>query len=149
MSDPATAFEDRLAAFVGRVLVPRRMAADPVNQPMIQHWVEAMGDDNPLYVSDEAARATGRVGVVAPATMVQAWTMRGYAASVEPTPAGSPFDELVALLDEGGYGSVVATDSDLELVRELVPGDHVSVEEVVESISPEKGTALGAGRFVT
>ena len=55
----------------------------------------------------------------------------------------------MALLDEGGYGSVVATDSDLELVRELVPGDHVSVEEVVESISPEKATALGAGRFVT
>ena len=24
---------------------------------MIRHWVEAMGDHNPVYVSDEAARA--------------------------------------------------------------------------------------------
>ena len=61
----------------------------------------------------------------------------------------STFTELVHLLAEGGYTSVVATDSDLEFHRELVPGDHVSVEEVVESISPEKATGLGDGRFVT
>ncbi|MFC3454411.1 bifunctional MaoC family dehydratase N-terminal/OB-fold nucleic acid binding domain-containing protein [Amycolatopsis speibonae] len=140
-----TSDEDRLAAFTGEVLVPGRIAPDPVNRPMIRHWAEAMGDGNPVYVSDEAARATGRDGVVAPATMMQAWTMRGYAASA----VEGPFDELVALLAEGGYTSVVATDSDLRLVRELVPGDRVSVEEVVESISPEKATALGAGRFVT
>lgn len=142
-------FEERLAAFVGRVLVERRPAADPVNQPMIRHWAEAMGDERAVYVSDDAARATGRPGVVAPATMVQAWTMRGYAASVAPAAEPSAFDELVALLAEGGYSSVVATDSDLEFVRELVPGDLVSVEEVVESISPDKTTGLGVGRFVT
>jgi uncharacterized OB-fold protein/acyl dehydratase len=144
-----TSYDERLAAYVGQVLVPRRPAPDPVNRPMIRHWVEAMGDANPIHVSDEAARAAGRDGVVAPATMVQAWTMRGYAATVSPARDAGPFDDLVALLAEGGYTSVVATDSDLELVRELVPGDHVSVEEVVESISPEKVTALGAGRFVT
>lgn len=146
---PAADFEERLAAFVGRVLVPLRPAADPVNQPMVRHWVEAMGDQNPVYVSDAAARATGRPGVVAPATMVQAWTMRGYAAAAAPAPDATAFDELVDLLAEDGYSSVVATDSDLEIVRELVPGDHVSVEEVVEAISPEKSTGLGAGRFVT
>jgi len=140
-----TSYEDRLAAFTGKVLVPGRIGPDPVNRPMIRHWAEAMGDGNPVYVSDEAARAAGRDGVVAPATMMQAWTMRGYA----PPAAAGPFDELVDLLAEGGYTSVVATDSDLKLVRELVPGDRVSVEEVVESISPEKNTALGAGRFVT
>ncbi|MFI1567931.1 OB-fold domain-containing protein [Streptomyces sp. NPDC020490] len=96
-----------------------------------------------------AARATGRPGVVAPASMVQAWTMRGYAATVSPAAGRRGFDELVELLDEGGYTSVVATDSELEFARELVPGDHVSVEEVVESISPEKKTGLGVGRFVT
>jgi uncharacterized OB-fold protein len=58
-------------------------------------------------------------------------------------------NELVALLAEGGYTSVVATDSELEFERELVPGDHVSVEEHVESISPEKRTGLGVGRFVS
>ena len=45
---------------------------------MIRHWVEAMGDDNPVYVDDEAARANGFPGVIAPPTMLQAWIMRGF-----------------------------------------------------------------------
>ncbi|UUZ59397.1 bifunctional MaoC family dehydratase N-terminal/OB-fold nucleic acid binding domain-containing protein [Nocardioides sp. B-3] len=131
-----SAYDDALAAFVGRSLVALRPAADPVNVPMIRHWVEAMGDSNPRYLAGDG---------VAPASMMQARTMRGFGATVT---AGG-FDELVALLAEGGYTSVVATDSDLELVREVVPGDHLSVEEVVESISPEKTTGSGVGRFVT
>ncbi|TDD50083.1 bifunctional MaoC family dehydratase N-terminal/OB-fold nucleic acid binding domain-containing protein [Saccharopolyspora elongata] len=147
---PEAAYEQRLQAYEGRVLVPGRPGQDPVNVPMIRHWVEAMGDANPVYLSAEAARATGRDGVVAPASMVQAWTMRGYAATTAPEASDpTPFDELVALLAEGGYTSVVATDSEFEFHRELVPGDEISTEEVVESISPEKRTGLGAGRFVT
>ncbi|WP_433473949.1 bifunctional MaoC family dehydratase N-terminal/OB-fold nucleic acid binding domain-containing protein [Spirillospora sp. CA-142024] len=140
-------YEARLQAWVGRQVGAPRVGQDPVNIPMIRHWVEAMEDDNPVYLDDAAARATGREGVVAPASMIQAWTMRGYAASVREDPAGP--DELTDLLAEGGYTSVVATDSEFEFHRELVPGDHVSVEETVESISPEKNTALGAGRFVS
>ncbi|URN06329.1 MaoC family dehydratase N-terminal domain-containing protein [Actinomadura madurae] len=140
-------YEERLQAWVGRSLGVRRTAPDPVNVPMIRHWVEAMDDANPVYLDDAAARATGRAGIVAPASMMQAWTMRGYAASVREDPAGP--DELTDLLAEGGYTSVVATDSEFEFHRELVPGDRVSVEETVESISPEKRTALGAGRFVS
>jgi uncharacterized OB-fold protein len=106
-----------------------------------------MEDGNPVYLDESAARAAGRDGIVAPASMLQAWTMRGYAASVRRDPSGG--DALTALLAEGGYTSVVATDSEFEFHRELVPGDHVSVEETVEAISPEKKTALGAGRFVS
>lgn len=142
-------YEARLQAWTGRELLTRRFGQDPVNVPMIRHWVEAMEDDNPVYLDEDAAKATGRDGIVAPASMVQAWTMRGYAASVRPSGERTGSDELTELLAEGGYTSVVATDSEFEFHRELVPGDHVSVEEVVESISPEKKTALGAGRFVT
>ena len=142
-------YEDRLQSWVGRELLTRRFGQDPVNVPMIRHWVEAMEDANPVHLDEDAARATGRDGVVAPASMVQAWTMRGYAASVRPDPQPNGSDELTALLAEGGYTSVVATDSEFEFVRELVPGDRVSVEEVVQSISPEKKTGLGTGRFIT
>ncbi|MEU5987565.1 MaoC family dehydratase N-terminal domain-containing protein [Spirillospora sp. NPDC047418] len=142
-------YEDRLQAWVGRELLTRRFGQDPVNVPMIRHWVEAMEDGNPVYLDEAAARASGRDGVVAPASMVQAWTMRGYAASVRPDPSPNGSDELTALLAEGGYTSVVATDSEFEFVRELVPGDRVSVEEVVQAISPEKKTGLGTGRFIT
>ncbi|MFD7430421.1 bifunctional MaoC family dehydratase N-terminal/OB-fold nucleic acid binding domain-containing protein [Streptomyces sp. NPDC059818] len=143
-------YEERLRAFTGRELRAATPAQDPVNQPMIRHWAEAMGDTNPVYTDDAAARATGRDGVVAPASMVQAWTMRGYAATVA-APPGDPsaFDELVALLDEGGYTSVVATDSEFTFLRELTPGDHVAVRETVESVSARKRTGLGPGRFVT
>ena len=51
---------------------------------MIRHWVEAMGDDNPVYLDAEAAGATGRPGIVAPPVMLQAWTMRG----LSPGPPG-------------------------------------------------------------
>jgi uncharacterized OB-fold protein/acyl-CoA thioesterase FadM len=145
----AAGLDERLQAFVGVELVPRRPGPDPVNQPMIRHWVEAMGETDPVHTDDHAAQATGRPGVVAPASMVQAWTMRGYAATVAPTAGRTPFDDLVELLAEGGYSSVVATDSEFEFARELVPGDEVSVTEVVESISAEKRTGLGEGRFVT
>ncbi|MGC9378833.1 FAS1-like dehydratase domain-containing protein [Streptomyces sp. MH13] len=146
---PGHAYEERLRAFAGRELRAVTPAQDPVNQPMIRHWAEAMGDTNPVYTDAEAARATGRAGVVAPASMVQAWTMRGYAATVAPTAGRDGVDELVDLLDEGGYTSVVATDSEFTFLRELSPGDHVAVRETVESISPEKRTGLGTGRFVT
>jgi uncharacterized protein len=145
-------YEDRLAAFVGRVINERTKGADPVNVPMIRHWVEAMEVTNPVHLDADAARATGRDNVVAPASMIQAWTMRGYAKTVRPEAgagSGAGFAELTELLAEGGYTSVVATDSELDFVREVVPGDEITVEEVVEAIGPEKETGLGTGRFVT
>ena len=44
------------------------VAPDPVNKPMIRHWVDAMDDRNPLYLGDPE-------GAVAPPTMLQTWTM--------------------------------------------------------------------------
>lgn len=44
---------------------------------------------------------------------------------------------------------MVATDSEFTFLRELTPGDHIAVRESVESVSAEKRTGLGTGRFVT
>jgi uncharacterized OB-fold protein/acyl dehydratase len=107
-----------------------------------------MGDANPVYLDETAARATGRDGVCAPPTMLQAWTMRGYAASTgQPSP--NALSELWDVLAADGYTSVVATDCEQEYLRELVPGDRLALTETVESISDEKRTALGIGHFVT
>jgi acyl dehydratase len=33
---------------------------------MVDHWLDAIGDRNPIYVDDAAAKAAGHPGVVAP-----------------------------------------------------------------------------------
>jgi uncharacterized OB-fold protein len=139
----------RLRAFEGRTIVPATWGPDPVNTPMIRHWVEAMGDTSPVYLDDAAARATGRGGAVAPAQMLQVWTMRTFADKMSGADPSPVWTELIATLDEAGFTSVVATDSDQEFFAELRPGDRVSTTEVVESVSAEKQTGLGAGHFVT
>ncbi len=55
----------------------------------------------------------------------------------------------MALLDEAGFTSVVATNCDQHYERPLVPGDHLEVTSVIDSISGEKQTGLGLGHFIT
>lgn len=123
-----------LESFIGRrgetVTSP-----DPVNEAMIRQWCAALGDRNPAYL-DEG---------VAPPAMLQAWTMPGYGAS-KPADAVA---ELYAALDEMGYASIVATDSEQEYVRSVRVGDVLSATKTIASISEEKSTKLGRGVFVT
>jgi uncharacterized OB-fold protein/acyl dehydratase len=151
--------DEQLQAFVGRSTGPVVRAPDEVNLPMIRHWVEATGDYNPVYVDDDAARAHGFDGIIAPPTMLQAWIMRGLRLSQEADKAraeggaasagDSASDQLMALLDQAGFTSVVATNCDQHYVRPLVPGDRLEVTSVIDSVSSEKTTGLGVGHFVT
>jgi len=153
----ADALLARLRAFEGRPSGPPTHARDEVNQAMIRHWVDAMGDDNPVYVDEESARANGFPGVVAPPTMLQAWIMRGYRsqpggswqAPKEASGEPSAQEQLFAVLNEAGFTSVVATNCDQEYLRPVVLGDRLTVRSVIESVSPEKHTGLGDGHFVT
>jgi uncharacterized protein len=142
-----TDLREQLKAFEGREVGAAEVGPDPVNQPMIRHWVEAIGDDNPVYTDADAAAASVHGGIVAPPVMLQAWVMRG----IRPRPAtgGNPRDELMRLLDAAGFTSVVATNCEQEYHRYVRPGDHLRTTTTIESVSPEKQTALGAGHFVT
>jgi uncharacterized OB-fold protein/acyl dehydratase len=135
-----------LAGLVGTPTGPAQLSPHAVNAPMIRHWVEAMGDLNPVYVSDEAARAAGYDSLVAPATMLQAWIMRGLRASQQVDAAPDP---AMILLNAEGLTSVVATNCEQHYGRPLVVGDRLLVRSVVESISDPKRTGLGTGRFLT
>ena len=156
MTDTLT-LDDRLQAFVGQSTGAPVRGRHPVNEPMITHWVEAMGDHNPVYVDDDAARSAGFPGVIAPPTMLQAWIMRGLRASLladaardsGEAAADSPSDQVMALLDEAGFTSVVATNCDQHYERPLVPGDELEVTSVIDAISGEKRTGLGIGHFIT
>jgi uncharacterized protein len=147
--------EERLASLVGQPVGRGgpSVAPDPVNQPMIRHWAAAFGDANPVYTDPEAAAATRFGGIVAPPLMLQTWTM--------PTPTlegiaergGSPVavdgETALSVLDRAGYVGTLATNSEFEVLRYLHLGEVVSSETVFESISEEKQTRMGPGRFVT
>lgn len=142
-------FLSELKAFEGQTLTPTTSGPDAVNTPMVRHWVETMGDTSPIYLDDAAARATGRDGAVAPAQMMQVWTMRTFNDKMSNNDPSQVWTDLIATLDNEGFTSVVATDSDFEFFEELTVGERVSLTEVIESISGEKATGLGAGHFIT
>ncbi|MBF9070813.1 OB-fold domain-containing protein [Streptacidiphilus sp. NEAU-YB345] len=109
---------------------------------MIRHWCEAMGDANPAYTGADA---------VAPPAMLQAWTLPGLGLRSGGGSGGRSehFDALMAAVEADGCTSVVATDCEQEYLRPLWIGERVLFDAVIESVSDEKRTALGAGRFVT
>jgi uncharacterized protein len=112
--------------------------------------VEALGDQNPIYVDDEAAKAAGHGGIVAPPTMMQTWSMAGLRGNRRGGDAkATGRDAILNQLDDAGFTSVVATNCEQEYFRYLQPGDRVTVTSTVESVSEEKATGLGVGHFVT
>lgn len=149
MNTPSAMSEDnglaaRLAAFVGRSGAERQ-SRDPVNAAMIRHWCVALGDHNPAYLDDQAAREAGHDGVVAPSAMMQAWTMPDYGDESAP----DAISELYALLDAHGYGGIVATNSEQEYFAPVRIGDTLTSVKTIEAISGEKKTGLGQGFFIT
>jgi acyl dehydratase len=61
LTPEVAAFLHRRASYV---------APEPIGRPAFRYFAIAIGDENPVYVDDEAARAAGYEGVVAPPTLV-------------------------------------------------------------------------------
>jgi uncharacterized protein len=123
-----------------------RVGRDPVNQAMIHHWVDAIGDKNPIYVDESAARAAGHPGVVAPPAMIQVWTMMGLGGQ---RPDDDPLGRIIQLFDDAGYIGVVATNCEQSYHRYLRPGEEVSVSAELTDVVGPKQTALGEGYFIS
>lgn len=112
-----------------------RLARDPVNQPMINNWLEAIGDTDPRFRQGEA-----------PPAMAQVWTMYG----LDPhRPAGDPLHGMMAALDEAGYTSVLGTNCDQTYARPLRVGEQPAITTRLESVVGPKRTGVGEGYFVT
>ena len=137
-----------LDAYLGGDTGPYR-GWDAVNAPMIRHWCEAMGDDNPIYTDPAAAAEEGFDSVVAPPAMLQAWTMYGYRGERAPGSDDADPRAVLPVLEEAGYPAVVAVNCEQEYQQYLQEGDEIYHRSTIESISDEKTTALGVGFFVT
>jgi uncharacterized OB-fold protein/acyl dehydratase len=123
-----------------------RVGRHPVNQPMIDHWLDAIGDKNPIYVDETAATAAGHPGLVAPPAMIQVWTMMGLGGV---RPDDDPLSKILELFDEAGYIGVVATNCEQTYHRYLRPGEEVSVAAELTDVVGPKRTALGEAFFIT
>lgn len=110
--------------------------ADPVNVPMIRHWLEAMGNQNPMFLDRG----------LAPPTMSQVWTMAGVGQRGRDS---SPIDAVLAALDAGGFTGVVATNCEQTYHRYARVGERLTPGTRFGSLAGPKKTALGEGYFAT
>jgi acyl dehydratase len=161
------AYEDDLQACVGAQVGTTTVSRHPVNRAMIGMWADALRDQNPVYVDDAAAKATGRPGVIAPPTMIQAWSMPPLSqmAQNRNVPGYRPYwhssgdaprsrsdgtgPDAYEILHKHGFSNSAATNCRQVYHRELVPGDHTKCVTTLDSVSSLKRTAMGAGHFVT
>lgn len=141
MSDSAALLQEA-RGFLGGPPGELRVGRDPVNLPMVHHWCQALGESNLAYLDEDFAAQT-RGHLIAPPGMLQTWTMDA------PRSGSGSNDEVMRLLDEAGYTSVVAVNYEHDYLRELQLGERVSVLSSAEDLSEEKKTALGAGVFTT
>ena len=98
---------EKLKTFEGVEVGTPTAAPDPVNEPMIRHWCDAVDDRNPVYTDPEFASRSVHGGLVAPPTMLQAWTMRGLRPPPKPEgaapgPQFSLFAPLTSKLTQYG-----------------------------------------------
>ena len=122
-----------------------RKGRHAVNQPMVEHWLDALGDKNPIYVDEAAAKAAGHSGIVAPPAMIQVWTMMGLGGV---RPDDDPLGKIIGMFDDAGYIGVVATNCEQTYHRYLHAGEEVSVAAELTDVIGPKQTALGEGFFI-
>jgi len=121
-------------------------ARHPVNEAMIAHWCDAMGDANPSYTDAVFAASSVHGGIVAPPAMLDVWDRGGLVVNRQ---GASPRTKVMEALFAQGLDSIVAVNTELEFPRYLRLGETVSSLEVLSDVSPLKRTARGPGHFVT
>ncbi len=140
------AFEEKIYAYVGKQVCPPTPAKDLVNETMIRHWTEVMGDTNPAYTDQEWAAGSKRGKTIAPPAMMYVWNQEGFAVAATGRPS-DPQTDLVDLFNQNGYTGVLGTNVTQEYFKEVSPGDQVLVEMTIDNISERKATGRGTGYF--
>src|SRR3954466_7482242 len=117
----------------------------PVERGYIWTACASVENGNPLFWDDEvAADVTG--GPIAPPSMLSTWFRPHHWApgrTREALPLQVHFD-MKALF---GLPEAVMTENSLTFHEPVRPGDLLTTRQVLRSVSEEKTTRLGSGRF--
>ncbi|HYQ80711.1 MAG TPA: MaoC family dehydratase N-terminal domain-containing protein [Anaeromyxobacteraceae bacterium] len=107
-------------SLIGRESEP---AVHEVEKGMIRRFAEALGDPNPIYVDEEAARASGFPALVAPPTFPAVLTVN---------------DRFRHSLDLGTR-SLLLGEQTIEYGRQVVAGDRITVRSRVADVQEKAG----------
>ena len=143
---PNEELEAKIRAYVGREVGAPTRGKDDVNPAMIRHWTEVTGDESPVYCDQAFAAKSSKGGIIAPPTMLQIWSMEGYAMCQRPEMDLQR--ELHKIVDAHGFVGVLGTNTSTDFYRDLRPGDQVTAHTVIDNISERKTTARGVGYFI-
>jgi acyl dehydratase len=109
-------------SLIGRESEP---AVHEVEKGAIRRFAEALGDPNPVYVDEAAARAAGFPTLVAPATFVVALT------------SNERFRHSLDL----GTRSILHSEQQFEYARPIVAGDRITVRSKVADVQERAGAS--------
>jgi acyl dehydratase len=117
----------------------------PVERGYIWTSCASVENGNPLYWDDEVAEAlTG--GPIAPPTMVSVW-FRPHSWAPGRTDVALPLRVHFDLKALFGLPEAVMSDNSIEFHTPVRLGDVLRTHQVLRSISDDKTTKLGTGRF--
>ncbi|MEZ5168460.1 MAG: MaoC family dehydratase N-terminal domain-containing protein [Acidimicrobiales bacterium] len=135
---------DHIEALIGQPQYPVT-ATFPVEMGYAYNMLAATENGNPLYW-DAAVAAELTGGLTVPPTTLSLW-MRPHrwepGAEQEQVALKVHFD----LKDQLGLPEAIMSDNTLILHEPVRPGDVISHHQVLRSVSEQKTTKLGTGRF--
>jgi acyl dehydratase len=139
--------DDRLAQALELVGVEQypEVGEFPVERGYIWTSCASVENGNPLYWEDEVAR-TLTDGPIAPPTMVSVW-FRPHNWAPGRTEVALPLQVHFDLKALFGLPEAVMTDNTIEFHTPVRLGDVLRTHQVLRSISGDKTTKLGTGRF--
>ncbi len=144
MADDADAvLTDEVRAWIGRSSDTREFP-EPISASDVRRYLNAIGDQNPLWRDDEYARAAGYRERLVPPLLVAALTRR---IPVTDSPEDRVFwQHQVPVLT--GYTNTRNAGTELEFLAPIYVGDRVRVQTHITDITARRGRT-GLGIFVT
>lgn len=123
----------------------REQGEFPVERGYIWTTCSSVENGNPLFWDDEVAgELTG--GPIAPPAMVSVWFRPHHWAPGRTTQA-LPLQIHFDLKEGLGLPEAVMSDNTIVFHEPVRPGDRLTTCQVLRSVSDEKTTKLGTGRF--
>jgi uncharacterized protein len=142
----ATDLPDDVAKLIDEVQY-EETAGFPVERGYIWTSLASVENGNPLYWDDEVAgQLTG--GPIAPPSLISAW-MRPHHWAPGRTEEHLPLRVHFDLKERFELPEAVISDNTIVFHEPVRPGDVVTTCQRLRSVSDEKTTRLGTGRFWT